>query len=117
VVRRKQEKEMNIQVTEENKINVCKKCKNYGYYEVKVRETQEIVQWLCACPIGQHLKQMKIKWELEIINQIATDTHARLRIIKNNLHEPTKASKFIDTLLEDIEKLQKKTQKALENPQ
>lgn len=107
---------MTIPIIGEKKIEVCPRCRNYGYYEIGISGSREKAQMFCACLIGQNLKRMKIQWEFTLLNQIAEDTHARLRIIKNSLHEPNKASKFIDVLLEDIGNLQKRTHEALNNP-
>lgn len=91
----------------------CKRCKNYGYYEVGVSKSIEKLQMFCACEVGQRLKRLKIEWDLKLIVSIGDDTLTRLRVIKNRLHEPSKAGNFLDSLIEDIEILKKRTENAL----
>ena len=93
----------------------CKLCKNYGYYGVSISNRKEKMQMFCACPIGQALKRLSIEWRMNDIKVILDDILPRLRVIKNNLHEPSKAGTMVDALEKDLEGLLKKSQKALKD--
>ena len=86
----------------EDKINVCRKCNNYGYYTFKITGQDSADMMFCACPVGRELKYLKFEWDVKMIEEIGGDTVLRLGIIKNSLHEPTEASRKIDILCKDI---------------
>ena len=96
---------------------ICPRCKNYGYYEVGIVDKPEKLQMFCACLVGQALNKLSIEWRMSDIKTLLDNVLPRLDIIKARLHEPSKASIFIDELKKDFELLLERSEKALKELQ
>jgi len=69
----------------------------------------------CACPVGQGLKKLSIEWRLKDMKTMAANIQPRLEEARSKLHLPTEAGKILDSLMDDIDDLIKKSAKALKS--
>lgn len=92
---------------------ICNTCNNYGYYKVGTANKKEQMMMFCACEIGGRLRTLSIEWRLEDVKTMSDNILPRLKIIKSSLYEPSKANKYIEELVKDIETVLEKTKEAL----
>lgn len=94
-------------------VHACKKCRNYGYYNVDTKQGDKSVFFFCDCPAGEELKKISIEWRLNDLRTVVDNIIPRLDIIKERLSEPDKAKEFINALKEDLQRLKEKAEQGL----
>ena len=104
---------MNISTLLNKKEEICPRCKNYGYYSIGVRGRSETVFMFCTCEIGKNLRTLSMEWRVNDIKAMANNILPRIDAIKAKLHEPEKASIFLDELKKEIKELIERSEKAL----
>ena len=97
----------------EKQVIVCSKCTNYGYYEIGISESVKKANMFCACPIGQGLKRISVEWRLNDIKVLVDNILPRIVKAKDILATPTEAGKILDELIQEIDELVKRSEKAL----
>ena len=87
---------------------MCKRCNNYGYFEVGISKSTEKAMMFCDCDVGRNLKLITNEWRLKDMRAMAENSLLRLNIIRAVLNETEKARTYIDELRKDLEEIIKR---------
>ena len=102
-----------MDITKKNEVIVCDRCRNYGYYDIGIIESTKKTLMFCLCPIGKGLRKLSIEWRLNDLQGLLSDVMPRLNLTKDKLAKPDEAGRILDCLMEDLEKVKEKLEKAL----
>lgn len=94
----------------EKPVEICKRCKNRGYYPVLVKresvgpstEPPETSVMFCVCDSGRQLRQITIEFRLADLEDLCSIILPIVEKAKGSLHKPEEAGKELQALYDQL---------------